>query len=156
MSAISRRSFLKQAPIAAVVAGTPITMAVAEIRAEPSEDSDMRCMRLARELFNAMKAHYGDGCKMIRNEDNGAVFFLPPPPPVRIVEFSGPGWYEVEAKGKELPTEEMWIEVDAKFPPHPTRGRFFKARSGEKRRYHCHFEEAWLRQIIIRKIGGAA
>lgn len=152
----SRRNFLKQAPVAAVVAGTPVTMAVAEVRADPVEDSDMRCMRLARELFNAMKAHYGDGCQFIRNEDSGILVFLPPPPPVRIVEFSGPAWYEVESRGPELPTREMWIEVDDRYPAHPVRGRFFKATDREDRKCVCHFEEEWLRQIIVRKIGGAA
>lgn len=154
-SHLSRRNFLKQAPVAAVIAGTPVTMAVAEVRTEPAEDSDMKCMRLARELFNAMKAHYGDGCKMIRNEENGALFFLPPPEPPRIVEFAGAGWYEVEARGPSLPTEELWIEVDHRFPSHPVRGRFFKAtpRTGRDVR---HYEESWLREIIVRKIGGAA
>lgn len=152
MTALSRRSFLKQAPIAAVVAGTPINMAVAEIRAEPSEDSDMKCMRLARELFNAMKAHYGDGCKMIRNEDTGAVFFLPPPPPVRIVEFDGPAWYEVE-DGSPDRVKVMWLNVDNRFPPHPRNGRFFKATPKDNGLHSRHYEESWLRQIIVRKIG---
>jgi hypothetical protein len=156
MTALSRRSFLKQAPIAAVVAGTPITLAVAEARAVPVEDSDMRCMRLARELFNAMKDHYGDGCKMIRNEDNGAVFFLPPPPPPRIVAFAGPGWYEVESRGPELPTDEMWIEVSHKYPADPKHGRWFLARSRDARASGvCLYQESWLRKILIRKIGGA-
>lgn len=157
MSILSRRSFLTQAPVAAVVASAPVTMATAEnFSAVPVEDSDMRCMRLARELYDAMKMHYGVGCQMIRSEDSGILIFMPPPPPVRVVEFSGPGLYEVEAKGKDLPTEELWIDLDQRFPATPERGRIFKATTKQGRRYHCHFDENWLQQIIVRKIGGAA
>ena len=156
MSPISRRSFLKQAPVAAAIIGAPATIAIAETRTPPVEDSDMKCMRLGRELFNAMTAHYGDGCQMIRNEDSGILIFMPPPPPVRIIEFSGPGLYELEARGKDLPHDELWIELDERFPATPARGRVFKATIKEGGEYHCHFDENWLRQIIIRKIGGAA
>lgn len=154
MTNLSRRSFLRQAPVAAVVVSTPIAVYANE-KFSLAETPEDEISRLSDELFAKMQALHGEGCKLIRGE-RGALFFLPPPEPVRIVEFSGPGWYEVEAKGKDLPTAEMWIEVDPKFPPHPTRGRFFKAKSKEKRGYHCHFEESWLRTIIVRKIGGAA
>lgn len=148
----TRRAFLKSAPLGAVAICSPAVAAVAEIRAEPVEDGDMKCMRLARELFNAMKAHYGTDCQMVRNETTGAVMFLPPPPPPRIIEYSGPGWYELEARGVDLPTEEFWVELDTKVPPHPKEGRWFVATprdASERRRYHL---ESWLRQIIVKKI----
>ncbi|MBX9455882.1 MAG: hypothetical protein KL863_07555 [Rhizobium sp.] len=131
-------------------------MAFAEEHNKPVEDSDMKCMRIARELFNAMKAHYGAGCEMLRNEDSGILIFLPPPPPIRIVEFAGPGWYELEVRGSGLPTEELFIEVDRKVPPHPKEGRWFVATSKDPMQRKRYFQESWLRQIIVRKIGGAA
>jgi hypothetical protein len=148
---ISRRGFLKRAPVAAVVAGTPITMAIAEGRADPVEDGEMKCMRLARELFNAMKAHYGEDCQMIRDERHGTLTFAQPPGTGRTVEFTGPGWYEVEEDGPDR-IEVMWLE-DSGYPVRPKRGRFIKATPQDPTLQTRYYEESWLRKITVRKIG---
>jgi hypothetical protein len=147
---LSRRTFLQRAPIAAAAIATPVTIAIAEVRAEPAEDSDMKCMRLARELFNAMKAHYGDGCTMVRNEDYGSLLFAPPP---RIVEFSGPGYYAV-AMTRER-SEVHWIE---RYPELDSKkmGRCFqlKARDTAGKRFWMFDDH--LQSRLIEKIGGVA
>ena len=150
---LSRRTFLQRAPIAAAAIATPVTIAVAEVRADPVEDSDMKCMRLARELFNAMKAHYGDGCTMVRNEDNGSLLFVPPPPPPRIVEFAGAGWYEVEDGSRDR-VEVMWIEPTGH--ADPKMGRCFKASPKNADLHTRYYFEDWLRTIIVHKIGSIA
>lgn len=154
---LSRRTFLQRAPIAAAAIATPVTIAVVEVRAEPIEHSDMKCMRLARELFNAMKAHYGPGCSMVRNETNGSILFVPPPPPSRIVEFAGPGWYEVESRGPELPTREMFIEISHRHAATSKDGRWFRAAAKDMgSEGPVYYQESWLRQIIVRKLEGHA
>ena len=150
---LSRRTFLKNAPVATAMVAAPATMAVAAVHREDAEDSDMKCMRLARELFNAMKVHYGDGCKMVRNEVDGSLLFAPPPPPPRIVEFGGEGWYEIEDTSPDR-LEVMWVELtnhsDAKM------GRMFKASPKNADLHTRYYFEDWFRQIAVRKIGGVA
>ncbi|UVC09822.1 hypothetical protein IHQ71_04195 [Rhizobium sp. TH2] len=148
---LSRRTFLQRAPIAAAAIATPVTIAVAEAQSEPIEDSDMKCMRLARELFNAMKAHYGEGCTMVRNEVDGSLLFVPPPPPPRMVEFSGAGWYEVE-DGTPDRVEVMWIEPTDR--SDAMMGRLFRASPKDTDLHTRYYFEDWFRQIAVRKIGG--
>lgn len=101
----TRRAFLRSA---AAVTALPIAGCTEIAMAAAKEDPELEIFRLARELHAKVKAHHGGKWQFIHNQENGALFFIPVTEP-RIVEFGGPGWYEVEARGPDSPTQEVFI-----------------------------------------------
>ena len=142
MKTLTRRTFLSAAPASAV----SLRSASALASAEPVETPEAQLERAVEALFAAMTRIHGEGCWIQRN-GNSIIAVMEPVRP-RIVEFQGPGKYEVEI-GKTKP-----IMAITRAPDHdsPRFGRCFYAvpqPADLKRRYY--FEDE-LRKILIRKI----
>ena len=152
---LSRRDFLKRTPAAAVAVATPTAMLAAPVLAAEAETPAAEISRLLRELLSKVKTREGGEWNLVHSENDGSISIVRAPPPPRIVEFAGPGWYEVECYGPTLPTEELHVEVCLKHPADKVEGRWFVARTNDPMQPRRHYQESWLRKILVRKIGGA-
>lgn len=144
MTDTTRRAFLRAIPAVATTSLTP----AAAIAAQPVEATTAQedIDRAFEALAAAMKRFHGDGCIASRNE-NRILYVMEPVRP-RIVEFQGPGRYEIEADGKQ---PLFYVERAPQFD-HRIDGRCFKATPEVKRLGTRYYYEGYLRTILIRKL----
>ena len=142
MKTLTRRTFLAAAPATAV----SLRPASALACAEPVETPEAQLERAVEALFAAMTRIHGEGCWIQRN-DNSMIAVMEPVRP-RIVEFQGPGKYEVEI-GKLKPI--MWVERAPELD-RPSMGRCFRAIPQPADMPTRYYFEEELRTILIRKL----
>lgn len=143
----TRRSFLGGITIAAVPTGAATAYALAPVSPDRQITPGERLEAAVVELQAAMTLIHGEGVQLIRNGDRCIAVMEPHKP--RIVEFAGPGFYEVE-HGKAAPI--YYVERDPKFDS-VKEGRCFKLTPRDAKHLGVHYNfEHHLRTVLIKKL----
>jgi hypothetical protein len=153
MQALSRRTFLKRAPVAAVAIGVPSIAVAVEVKSTPAETPEEAIARLTQELLSALKqsAEWHKWTDWLENPDPKAgVFQLIARR--KTVAYSGAGYYAVWNGNRE---KAFWIERDPA-KDHATMGRCYRMTPSDKADGPIWMFDDHLQSMLIEKIGGVA
>jgi hypothetical protein len=130
------------------VAGVAAAGAILHVGLPDAATAQARIDAATDELFAAMEQLHGPGVQLIRNK-NHIVSVVEPYKP-RIVEFSGPGYYEVEVTEKKRPI--YYVERSAS-NDSLTMGKSYRLTPRDAKHLGVHFMfENDLKRALIRKI----
>lgn len=130
------------------VAGVAAASAILHVGLPDAATAQARLEAATDELFAAMTEIHGPGVQLIRNK-NHIVSVVEPYKP-RIVEFAGPGFYEVELSDRKRP---IYFVERAASKDSLISGRRFKLTPRDAKHLGVYFMfENDLKRALIRKI----
>jgi hypothetical protein len=153
MQLLSRRTFLKRAPVAAVAIGVPYIAVAVEVPSEPAETPEEAIARLTQELASAINksaewSQWTDWLELPSPKSD--VFQLIARR--KTVAYSGAGYYAVWNGNRE---EAFWIERDPA-KDHATMGRCYRMTPLDKADGPVWMVDEHLKTALTGKIGCAA
>jgi hypothetical protein len=152
MQAISRRTFLKRAPVAAVAIGAPAAAVAVEAHSAPNETPDEKIARLTKELIAALgqSQAWSEWTDWLATPDPkaGIVQLIASR---KTVTFSGAGYYAVwSSRNRE---DVCWIDR-APEKDHVNLGRCYRVVHPQQGQYWMFDDH--IQNLLLRKTGGAA